>query len=131
MRVRCVGAIVHDAGGRLLVIRRGRPPGAGRWSLPGGRVEPGESDAEAVVRELLEETGLRVETGSLIGRVERPGPGGWNRIHLIVDDIAAEVERLTGRGARFRNDIVEGPGGKQVLVVDPSGNLVELFEPAG
>ena len=62
---------------------------------------------------------------------ERPGPGGWNRIHLIVDDIAAEVERLTGRGARFRNDIVEGPGGKQVLVVDPSGNLVELFEPAG
>jgi 8-oxo-dGTP diphosphatase len=76
MRVRCVGAIVHDAGGRLLVVRRGRPPGEGLWSLPGGRVEPGESDAEAVVRELSEETGLRVEPGSLIGQVERQGPGG-------------------------------------------------------
>lgn len=76
MRVRCVGAIVHDAEGRLLVIRRGRPPGEGRWSLPGGRVEPGESDAEALVREMAEETGLRVEPGSLIGQVERPGPGG-------------------------------------------------------
>ena len=76
MRVRCVGAVVHDAGGRLLVIRRGRPPGERRWSLPGGRVEPGESDAEALVRELAEETGLRVEPGSLVGRVERPGPGG-------------------------------------------------------
>jgi 8-oxo-dGTP diphosphatase len=88
MRVRCVGAIVHDAGGRLLVIRRGRPPGAGRWSLPGGRVEPGESDAEAVARELVEETGLRVEAGSLIGRVERPGPGG---VTYDILDYAATV----------------------------------------
>jgi catechol 2,3-dioxygenase-like lactoylglutathione lyase family enzyme len=62
---------------------------------------------------------------------ERPGPGGWNRIHLIVADLDAEVERLTQAGARFRNDVVEGPGGKQVLLVDPSGNLVELFQPAG
>ncbi len=76
MRVRCVGAIVHDAEGRLLVIRRGRPPGEGLWSLPGGRVEPEESDAAAVVRELSEETGLRVEPGRLIGSVERPGPDG-------------------------------------------------------
>lgn len=76
MRVRCVGAIVHDAEGRLLLIRRGRPPGEGLWSIPGGRVEAGESDAEAVVRELVEETGLRVEPRSLIGQVERPGPGG-------------------------------------------------------
>jgi 8-oxo-dGTP diphosphatase len=76
MRVRCVGAIVHDAEGRLLVIRRGRPPGEGLWSLPGGRVEEGETDAQAVVRELAEETGLRVEPGSLVGQVERPGPGG-------------------------------------------------------
>ena len=60
----------------------------------------------------------------------RPGPGGWNRIHLIVDDIAAEVARLRAAGAPFRNDIIEGPGGKQVLVQDPSGNLVELFQPA-
>lgn len=59
-----------------------------------------------------------------------PGPGGWNRIHLIVDDINAEVARLRAAGARFRNDIVEGPGGKQILLQDPSGNVVELFQPA-
>jgi catechol 2,3-dioxygenase-like lactoylglutathione lyase family enzyme len=61
---------------------------------------------------------------------ERPGPGGWNRIHLIVDDIEAEVARLRAAGARFRNDVVEGPGGKQILLLDPSGNAVELFESA-
>ncbi|GAB2843250.1 NUDIX domain-containing protein [Actinoallomurus bryophytorum] len=88
MRVRCVGAIVHDAGGRLLVIRRGHPPGEGLWSLPGGRVEAGESDAEAVVRELAEETGLRVEAGRLVGRVERPGPGG---LTYDIHDYAATV----------------------------------------
>jgi catechol 2,3-dioxygenase-like lactoylglutathione lyase family enzyme len=60
---------------------------------------------------------------------ERPGPGGWNRIHLIVDDLPAEVARLRAAGARFRNDIVTGPGGSQILLTDPSGNLVELFEP--
>jgi 8-oxo-dGTP diphosphatase len=76
MRVRCVGAIVHDRAGRLLLIRRGHPPGDGLWSLPGGRVEPGESDAEAVVRELIEETGLHVEPGRLVGSVERAGPAG-------------------------------------------------------
>jgi catechol 2,3-dioxygenase-like lactoylglutathione lyase family enzyme len=61
----------------------------------------------------------------------RPGPGGWNRIHFIVDDLDAEVTRLRNAGASFRNDIVVGPGGKQILVLDPSGNVVELFEPAG
>ncbi len=61
----------------------------------------------------------------------KPGPGGWNRIHLIVDDIYAEVARLRDVGARFRNDIIEGPGGKQILLQDPSGNVVELFQPAG
>jgi catechol 2,3-dioxygenase-like lactoylglutathione lyase family enzyme len=61
---------------------------------------------------------------------ERPGPGGWNRIHLIVDDLPAEVARLRSAGVEFRNDIVTGPGGSQILLVDPSGNLVELFQPA-
>ena len=61
---------------------------------------------------------------------ERPRPGGWNRIHLVVDDIAAEVARLRAAGVRFRNDIVTGPGGSQILLIDPSGNLVELFQPA-
>jgi catechol 2,3-dioxygenase-like lactoylglutathione lyase family enzyme len=59
----------------------------------------------------------------------QPEPGGWNRIHLIVDDIEAEVERLRAAGLSFRNDIVTGPGGKQILVDDPSGNPIELFQP--
>ena len=58
----------------------------------------------------------------------KPGPGGWNRIHLIVDDIEAEVTRLRAAGARFRNEILSGPGGKQILLQDPSGNFVELFQ---
>ena len=60
---------------------------------------------------------------------EKPVPGGWNRIHLIVDDIEAEVARLRAAGAPFRNDILSGPGGKQVLLLDPSGNVIELFQP--
>ncbi len=60
----------------------------------------------------------------------RPQPGGWNRIHLIVDDIDAEVARLRAAGAPFRNDLLVGPGGKQILLQDPSGNVVELFQPA-
>jgi catechol 2,3-dioxygenase-like lactoylglutathione lyase family enzyme len=60
----------------------------------------------------------------------RPGPGGWNRIHLITSDLGAEVERLKGEGVRFRNDVVTGPGGSQILIEDPAGNLIELFQPA-
>jgi catechol 2,3-dioxygenase-like lactoylglutathione lyase family enzyme len=60
-----------------------------------------------------------------------PGPGGWNRIHLIVDDIGSEVARLRDAGLQFRNDIVTGPGGSQILLEDPSGNVIELFQPAG
>jgi catechol 2,3-dioxygenase-like lactoylglutathione lyase family enzyme len=60
----------------------------------------------------------------------KPGPGGWNRIHFVVDDLAAEVERLRSGGVRFRNEVVTGPGGSQILLEDPSGNVVELFQPA-
>jgi catechol 2,3-dioxygenase-like lactoylglutathione lyase family enzyme len=60
----------------------------------------------------------------------KPSPGGWNRMHFVVDDIAAEVNRLRGAGLHFRNDIVTGPGGKQILFDDPSGNPIELFQPA-
>ena len=59
-----------------------------------------------------------------------PGPGGWNRIHLITPDFDDEVARLKAAGVPFRNDVVTGPGGRQILVEDPSGNLIELFEPA-
>jgi len=60
----------------------------------------------------------------------QPGPGGWNRIHFVVDDITAEVDRLRAAGVRFRNEIVRGPGGAQILLDDPSGNPIELFQPA-
>ena len=60
----------------------------------------------------------------------QPGPGGWNRIHLLVDDIDAEVARLREAGVSFRNDVVSGPGGKQILLDDPSANPIELFQPA-
>ncbi len=87
-RIPCVGAIVQDAAGRLLLIRRGHDPEAGSWSLPGGRVELGESDAQALVREMREETGLIVRPGPLVGAVDRPGPGGSV---LEIRDYAATV----------------------------------------
>jgi catechol 2,3-dioxygenase-like lactoylglutathione lyase family enzyme len=60
-----------------------------------------------------------------------PGPGGWNRIHFVTDDLDGEIDRLRAAGVPFRNEVVSGPGGRQILVEDPSGNLIELFQPAG
>jgi 8-oxo-dGTP diphosphatase len=84
----CVGAVIKDDQGRLLLIKRGHEPGAGLWSIPGGRIEPGETDAEALVREMREETGLAVQAGPLLGRVRRPDPGGNI---LDIRDYAATV----------------------------------------
>jgi ADP-ribose pyrophosphatase YjhB (NUDIX family) len=86
--IRCVGALVHDAQGRLLLVQRANDPGRGQWSLPGGRVEAGESDASAVARELHEETGLVVRAGSLVGSVSRPAPHG---VFMIFDYVAEVV----------------------------------------
>jgi ADP-ribose pyrophosphatase YjhB (NUDIX family) len=91
-----VGAIIADDAGRLLLIKRGHEPEEGRWSLPGGRVRPGESDEDALVREVREETGLHVEPGRLIGQVERPGPGGT--IFDIYDYAAAVSGGLLAPG---------------------------------
>lgn len=97
----CVGAIVADDQGRLLMIKRGHEPGAGLWSIPGGRIEPGESDAEAVVREMIEETGLTVEVGRLIGRVQRPGLNG------AVIDIRDYAATVTGGTLRAGDDAAD------------------------
>jgi 8-oxo-dGTP diphosphatase len=85
-----VGAVIKDAAGRLLLIRRGHEPGAGLWSLPGGRIEPGETDEQAVAREILEETGLRVACGRLVGTAELPGLDG------AVADVRDYLATVTG-----------------------------------
>jgi len=104
----CVGAIIRDDAGRLLLIRRGREPALGAWSLPGGRVEPGESDEEAVAREVAEETGLDVRVGALIGRLEIPAPEGG------VFDIGDYGAVVIGGRMRPGDDALE------VAWVDPS-----------
>jgi 8-oxo-dGTP diphosphatase len=99
--VPCVGAVIEDEQGRLLLIKRGHEPGAGLWSLPGGRIEPGETDAAALVREMREETGLEVQAGPLLGRVRRPAPGSTV---LDIRDYAATV---TGGTLRAGDDAAE------------------------
>jgi 8-oxo-dGTP diphosphatase len=85
-----VGAVIKDAAGRLLLIKRGHEPGAGLWSLPGGRIEPGETDQQAVTREILEETGLQVACGRLVGTAELPGLDG------AVVDVSDYLAVVTG-----------------------------------
>jgi len=75
-------------------------------------------------------SGAKSSAGRPMPDGRRPGSGGWNRIQLIVEDLPAEVSRLRSAGLQFRNDIVTGPGGSQILIDDPSGNPVELFQPA-
>jgi catechol 2,3-dioxygenase-like lactoylglutathione lyase family enzyme len=74
--------------------------------------------------------GPRSSAGRPMPDGRRPAPGGWNRIHFVVDNIASEVERLRSAGVSFRNEILSGPGGQQILLEDPSGNPIELFQPA-
>jgi 8-oxo-dGTP diphosphatase len=99
--VPCVGAVVTDEQGRLLMIQRGHDPGAGLWSIPGGRVEPGETDVQALVREMLEETNLQVKVGKLVGSVQRQGPGD------MVIDIRDYAATVTGGTLRAGDDAAD------------------------
>jgi 8-oxo-dGTP diphosphatase len=101
-----VGAIVYDAVGRVLLVQRGRPPGEGLWSVPGGKLEPGETLAQAVAREVREETGLVVEVGALACVVERMGADH----HYVILDYVARViggelqPASDARAARFADE---------------------------
>jgi 8-oxo-dGTP diphosphatase len=93
-RIDCVGGLVLDADRRMLLVRRGTEPAKGTWSVPGGRVERGESDAVATAREVLEETALRVRVGRLVGTVERDAPGGGVfviRDYLCTPEVGADL----------------------------------------
>jgi catechol 2,3-dioxygenase-like lactoylglutathione lyase family enzyme len=76
-------------------------------------------------------SGPKSSAGRPMSDGRQPAPGGWNRIHFVVDDIDAEVQRLRAAGVTFRNEVIEGPGGRQVVLDDPSGNPIELFQPRG
>lgn len=95
-----MGAVITDGTGRILLVRRGRPPGVGLWSVPGGRVEPGETDAVAVAREVREETGLAVTAGALLGSVVRQGPE-------VVYDIFDYAAGVTGGELRAGDDAAD------------------------
>ena len=108
--VPCVGAVVHDVRGRLLLVRRGHAPSAGLWSVPGGRMEPGETEVQAVVREVAEETGLRVRPDRVLGRVRIDGDG----VVFTVTDWACTLLDPAARA-------VAGDDAADVVFVDAAG----------
>lgn len=126
-QVPCVGAVVVDAAGQLLLVRRANAPGAGLWSVPGGRVEAGEDDAAAVVREVAEETGLAVAVGALVGTVARDGPGG---VTYLIHDYRCTV---TGGALRAGDDATEAvwAGGAALEALPTVPGLLETLEEWG
>jgi 8-oxo-dGTP diphosphatase len=100
-RVPCVGGVIRDAAGRLVLIKRRNEPGAGLWSLPGGRIEAGETDEQALVREIREETGLSVTAGAMLGAVQRPGRDG------AVIDIRDYLAVVTGGSLQAGDDAAD------------------------
>jgi 8-oxo-dGTP diphosphatase len=121
--IRCVGGVILDTQGRLLLIKRGHAPGLGLWSLPGGRIEPGETDATALRREMLEETGLLIEPGELIGTVRRPGPDG------DVYDIRDYAATVTGGMLRAGDDAADARWVvvSKLAALDLTDGLVEIL----
>ncbi|MGW5722204.1 NUDIX hydrolase [Amycolatopsis sp. NPDC003865] len=116
--IRCVGGVAYDAHGRLLLIRRRNDPGSGQWSLPGGRVEPGETDKQAVIRELVEETGLDVIPGTLVGSVTR-GP-------YEIFDYACEVAGGTLTAGDDATD-ARWSDAADLKALEAAGELVDLL----
>jgi 8-oxo-dGTP diphosphatase len=114
----CVGAVIKDDAGRLLLIRRGHEPGKGLWSVPGGRVEDGESDADALVREVREETGLIVAPGRLIGSVQRPA-GTTGSVFDIRDYTAEVTGGMLVSGDDADDAMWAGPGELDSLPMTP------------
>jgi ADP-ribose pyrophosphatase YjhB (NUDIX family) len=125
-RIDCVGGIVEDDSGRLLLVRRGQEPAKGRWSVPGGRVEPGETDEEATAREVLEETGVRVSVERLVGVVEREAPAGV----YVIRDYAC---RPLGGDVRAGDDADDAGWftAAELRALDTSPGLVEALESWG
>jgi 8-oxo-dGTP diphosphatase len=116
--IRCVGGIVRDRSGRLLLVQRGNPPGRGRWAVPGGKVEPGETDPAAVIREVREETGLDVEPGELVGTV-------------VLDPFEIHDYACSVRGGTLRagDDAAAAAwvDAAQFAAMDRAGELVDLL----
>lgn len=126
-----MGGIVRGADGTLLLIKRGQEPARGRWSVPGGRKEPGESDQEATAREVLEETGLHVEVGDLVGVVERDAPDG--SVYVVRDYWCRLVEGADPGSLRAGDDADDAAWFSldEVRALDCSPGLVEAFDAWG
>lgn len=124
-RIPCVGAIVMDSRSRLLLVRRGQQPARGTWSVPGGRVESGESDAQATAREVLEETGVRVEVGRLVGTVERNAPAGG--VYVIQDYLCRPSDESAAVRAGDDADDAAWFTPAEVRALDTAPGLVEAL----
>lgn len=127
-QIRCVGAIVRDERGRLLMVRRKNDPGAGLWSVPGGRIEDGETGEQAVMREVLEETGVHITLTGLAGVVERPAPDGDV---FVIEDFYARVETGTDPHAVSAGDDATEAGWyplPRVLTLDCVPGLVDQLK---